>query len=249
MASRAGLWVGDASITSVGSYLKAFRVGADGQPLQDASGQYVANSVSTNMGSVLRPFPLRLIVHNPEAGSGNARLLKRVFVGTSAISSNVVASVVESALDPKRIGGAKRLTAAHLPWSLGAPGWSFDGRLGEGAVVSTSVLQDYADHSSNPFLHTYHPDHDNLDATFASQLPKGSESYDIRRDITLRFAPAATAATTFSAAAQSLTGTYEESMSIIGLARSGGTNDTRVFSFSGTFTLNRISSIPTLTTP
>ena len=33
--------------------------------------------------------------------------------------------------------------------------------------VTVTVPIDYRDQSSNPFLHTYHPDHDNLDPTFS----------------------------------------------------------------------------------
>jgi hypothetical protein len=44
----------------------------------------------------------------------------------------------------------------------------------------------FNDHASNPFLRTYHPDHDNLDATFKQELPQGSESYtDLTRETAL----------------------------------------------------------------
>ena len=48
---------------------------------------------------------------------------------------------------------------------------------------------------------------------------------------------------------QSLSGNYSETVTVKGLARAGGTNDTRTFELRGVFSLNRISSIPTLTAP
>ena len=108
---------------------------------------------------------------------------------------------------------------------------------------------DYADQASNPFLHTYHPDHDNLDTTFKHQLAQGAESYTVRRDITLSVQPVAGGSASFANSAQSLSGTYAETITVLGLARAGGTNDTRVFHVQGAFGLNRITSVPTLTRP
>jgi hypothetical protein len=45
----------------------------------------------------------------------------------------------------------------------------------------------YEDQVSNPFLHSYHPDPDNLDAEFNATLPSGRESYSVTRRITLKF--------------------------------------------------------------
>jgi len=39
----------------------------------------------------------------------------------------------------------------------------------------------------NPFVHRYHPDHDNLDARFEQQLPEGRESFSVTRQVTLEF--------------------------------------------------------------
>jgi hypothetical protein len=49
-------------------------------------------------------------------------------------------------------------------------------------------------------------------------------------------------------AGQTLGGDYQETITLLGLARAGGTNDTRQFQVSGSFSLNRISDVPTLKT-
>jgi hypothetical protein len=111
------------------------------------------------------------------------------------------------------------------------------------------VTLPFNDQASNPFLHTYHPDHDNLDTAFRNELPQGSESYTVRREITLTVVPPLGGAVSFTTGAQSLGGDYAETITMAGLARGGGTNDTRTFEVRGVFSLNRISAVPTLTAP
>jgi hypothetical protein len=246
VASSAGLWVGAASVTQVGQYLKRYARGGDNLAVLGTNGQYTVTEITTNMGPVPQSFPLRLIVHNPEAGAGNAVLLQRAFVGMDAWTNAVVA-LSQSSLNPSTLSQARRISAAHLPWSATNGCWTFDGALGQASNLTASVILDYADQASNPFLHTYHPDHDNLDTTFKNQLAKGAESYTVRRDITLSVQSAGSGSASFANSAQSLGGTYTESITVSGLARAGGTNDTRVFHVRGTFSLNRITSIPTLT--
>jgi hypothetical protein len=63
---------------------------------------------------------------------------------------------------------------------------------------------------TNPFVHAYHPDHDNLDARFENLLDAGRESPAVQRNITLTFStPPA-----FNPAwgATQLGGTYTESI-------------------------------------
>ena len=58
----------------------------------------------------------------------------------------------------------------------------------EKQIFERALDLESSDHASNPFLHTYHPDHDNLDNrddTFQTQLSAGKESYDLRRVMTL----------------------------------------------------------------
>jgi len=246
VASSAGLWVGAAAVTQVGQYLKTYSRDVSNNLVTTTNGQYVVNTINTNLGAVSRSFPLRLIVHNPTNGS--AVLLQRVFVGLDTWTNPAVA-LAESSLNPVFLSQARRISAAHLPWTATNQAWALSGTLGQATNLTTTVTLPFDDQASNPFLHTYHPDHDNLDVFFKNELPQGAESYAVRRDITLTVVPPASGAASFSTGAQSLSGDYAETITLSGLARAGGTNDTRTFEVRGVFTLNRIASVPTLTTP
>ncbi|MFT5490959.1 MAG: hypothetical protein ACI8V5_001315, partial [Limisphaerales bacterium] len=188
-ASNAGLWVGGAMVTQVGQYLKSYQTGPDNKPVTSTDpadfGAYITTGINTNLASVPRAFPLRLIVHNPEAADG-AVLLQRVFAGFDA-NTNAVVTTRESTLNRGLLREARRISATHLPWTEANSGWAFNGRLGTNGAMTASVRSDFGDHASNPFLHTYHPDHDNRDALFAGTLPQGVESYTVARDVTLEF--------------------------------------------------------------
>ncbi len=238
-ASSAGLWVGNASVNQVANYLKIYQTDINNQPVISSNGNYVITSINTNLGSVAQPFPLRLIVHNDGT---NVRLLQRVFYGVG-VGSNVVIATTESALDPAQLGTARRISATHLPWSAANSPWLLSGQLAQGSTLTTSAVVAYDDQSSNPFLHTYHPDHDNLDATFRTELPQGAESYQISRQISLSISAPGNDFESLTGTSQTLSGTYSEAITLAGLAGA-----TRTFNVSGVFALNRISTISTLTT-
>ena len=61
-ASSAGLWVGNASVMQVGSYLKSYQAGANGSPALDASGAYARQDQSKNQ-PVLGNLPMPPGVH------------------------------------------------------------------------------------------------------------------------------------------------------------------------------------------
>ncbi|MBM3880725.1 MAG: hypothetical protein FJ387_13585 [Verrucomicrobia bacterium] len=246
VGSRAGLWVGNAVVNQVGHYLKAYERDGAGNLTLDEDGKYVVTGVNTEFGAVPYPYSLRLIVHNPEVGQGNALLLQRVYVGANAAADPIVANR-QSALNPALLSQARRISTPHLPWTAGNLGWAFDARLGSGQNLATIVTLNFDDHASNPFLHTYHPDHDNLDARFKNALAQGSESYTVERHITLTVWPPADDFANRTAAGQTLTGAYAESVRVLGLARAGGTYDTRTFEVRGGFALRRITALPTLT--
>jgi hypothetical protein len=243
-ASGAGLWVGTAVVGEVAQSLKTYSRDADNQPIVATNGSYMVTSTDTSVGGAARPYPLRLIVHNPS--SGNAALLQRVFVGLNA-NTNTILSLKESALSPQFLKDARRLSAVHLPWSAQNPAWSFSGRFGAQTNLTTTVTLGYDDRASSPFIHAYHPDHDNLDPTFRNQLPQGSESYGVQRQITLNVTPPANDFSSLVSAHQTIDGVYSEIITLKGLARAGGTNDTRRFEVRGSFTLNRVSDIAQIT--
>lgn len=247
VASEAGLWVGNALVTQVRESLRSYQRDSSGKTAMSTNGDYLILSTSTNLGGVPRSFPLRLIVHNPEPG-GQAKLMQRAYLGLNSQSNSVV-STSESVLNRAFIGKARRLSASHLPWTTNNAAWSFDGVLGQSTNLTASVTLDYADQQSNPFLHAYHPDHDNLDPSFKSQLARGSESYTVKRDITLTVLPPADGVGELSAGGQTFSGNYAEKITVTGLDRGGGNSDSRIYEVRGVFTLNRISATPVLTQP
>jgi len=240
ISSSAGLWIGAASVSQVQHYLKAYERDAGSRPLVASNGQYVVTNVNTSLGEVARPYPLRLIVHNP-AGSGNAVLLQRAYYGMGAGTNPILANS-ELLLAPQFLSEARRISATHLPWTEANVPWSLHGKLRETPSLTTSIVVAHDEHASNPFLHTYHPDHDNLDASFTSVLPRGAESYTVRRDIVLNVAPPTNDFAALTEAAQNIAGEYLETITVSGT----GTN-ARQFAVRGTFNLKQLSPVPTLT--
>jgi hypothetical protein len=239
VAPSSGLWVGSAVITQVGQYLKSYVRDADNRPVADEAGRYQVENVDTSLAGVARTTSLRLIIHNPEAGS--ARLLQQVYFGTGTDGA-VVLSNSESVLDRSQLDSARRLSAAHLPWSEANLGWVFDTALQAGGTLTTRVTTLHGDQASNPFLHTYHPDHDNRDARFASELPRGVESYDIIRDITLSPLSSDDDFQSRTQAGSLLTGRYQETIQLL-----GEENDIREFQVEGSFALQRVIESPGIT--
>ena len=208
--------------------------------IRSSDGAYISAGVNTNLTPVARPFALRLILHGD---STNVNLMQRVFVGPSAVSSNTIVASRESLLDAKQIGAARRLSAAHLPYSTNNLFWGTVGQFTPGSVLSFTVPLDYTDQTSNPFLHTFHPDHDNATADFQSVQPQGVESYGITRQIRLTLTPAGTDFKSLTASQLTRSGVYEETITLAGKAGA-----TREYRTAGSFTLQRVSPVATLTT-
>ncbi len=212
VTSLAGLWVGDVAVNAVNSFV-------GGSP---------GNTTA-------RPFPLRVLLHVDNAGT--ARLLSQVFLGRLASAENPLGlSTIETGLKADEKGGATRLVSAHLP-----PDTVLATGSGSVALNATLVrtLAVPFNAGTNPFVHTYHPDHDNKDARFAA-LSAGVESPAFSRACSFTFAgtpPAGTSPGSWGATV--LGGTYSET--ITGVHR----NPVVV---SGTFELRRISEIGDITT-
>jgi hypothetical protein len=63
----------------------------------------------------------------------------------------------------------------------------FAGGTGFGSgTVTASVTTGYND-AINPYKHSFHPQHDNLNAGYSETLPPGLESYNVNRVLTLQF--------------------------------------------------------------
>jgi hypothetical protein len=245
VASTAGLWVGSVVVDQVQHYLKSYAKNTDGSTAISPSGAYVKVDTNTSLGSVSRPFPLRLILHRD--GAGKVVLLQRVYTGVG-MDTNPVVAIQESSLLKAQLPSARRISAVHLPWSAANQPWPCLGELRSGTNLTATIDLAYDDSISNPFLHTYHPDHDNLNATFTDVLPLGEESYGISRQITLTLTTPAGDFASVTSGSQTMTGIYGEAVELRGKTKPTGT-DSRQFEVRGGFILQRISDISTLTTP
>jgi hypothetical protein len=222
VGSNQGLWVGSASLTQVRHSLSAD---------------------STTFGDVASPYPLRLIMHRDQ--SANVKLMQCVYVGTLPGNVSGIATR-ENLLLAGSVANAVRISSIHLPASENNLPWTCTGDLTQGQTVQSTVLIDHNDHASNPFLHTYHPDHDNLVADFASGQPVGRESYTINRVIKLTFNTSGNDFNSLTRSSKRLSGIYEETLTLIGLAANPANE--KSYAMKGVFAINRISDIATLTT-
>ena len=271
--STVGLWVGGAAVSSVGHYLKPYaratneadlaslltrlqlgqgvdgyryerdpetgRVLVFGGPERKTGSYLLDGPVRTDAGEVASPFPLRLILHND--GSA-ARMLQKVYHGPG-LGSNLVVTTHEGLLLPSKRAEARRISSIHLPTSDQNLPWICTGNMRPGGSLRTVIDLGFDDQASNPFLHTYHPDHDNLDPLFATAQSRGVESYGVKRQITLTFTPPLDDFNSLTQGSQELGGDYAETLTFEGRGA-----QTRQFNVLGTFTLKRLSDIATLTT-
>lgn len=270
--STAGLWVGGAAANYVSHYLKPYaKVASDAEftalldrldLVEGANGYHYERDVNSgrvlvfggpdhktgsylldgaikiDSGTVASPFQMRLIVHNDGT---NAKLLQKVFVGPGA-ASNMVVTTRENLLSQSKLADARRVSSVHFPTSQGNIPWNFSGSMQPGGSMSVTVPLSYDDQASNPFLHTYHPDHDNLDAQFSTTLAQGIESYGVTRQITLSFTAPADNFNSLTQGSQDLSGDYAEVITFQGRG-----TQTRQYNVLGSFSLKRISDISTLT--
>lgn len=239
--SNAGLWVGSAEITQVRSYLKSFQKDMKGALVVSTNeadfGSYVTTGLNTDFGPVPEPMNLRLIVHADSGGA--ARLMQRVYHGIRD-DSNLVLATRQQYLDSDTLASARRVSAIHLPWSESNDGWAFaGGALQPGDTLTATVDLAYDDRASNPFIHAYHPDHDNLDAKFEKQLSADKESYKVSRQITVAPGAPGDDFNSLTRGGQILSGVYAETISL---------GASRTYEIAGSFVLRRLNRIATLTT-
>jgi hypothetical protein len=187
-----------------------------------------------------KAFSLRATLHIDT--SGTARLLSKVFIGQLATAPHEVGIATQQALlKADALDTAQRIVAAHLPLDQVIS-------AGSGSVAVPGVLtrniQVPMNDPTNPFLHKYHPDHDNKDARFDpvvlqngatatnARMSDGAEAPAINRACTFTFTAGA------SDGSSVLGGTYSET--ITGLHKN-------TLQLSGTFQLRRASEIGVLT--
>ena len=207
-ASLAGLWIGDAVVGGV----------------QSKTAGYTGTATA-------QTYNLRYIVHVDDAG--NARVLSQVYLGQLAgATPQPGICTAESALSVADKASARRIVAAHLPLDRVLDG----GTMALGGSMNCTITTPFDDPTS-PFVHQYHPDHDNKSGT--TPLEAGQESYDLGRAVTFAIsaaAPAGVSATGYGA--NVIAGDYTEVLT--GLRKDSVT-------VTGTFSLRRVSEIGTLT--
>lgn len=211
-ATLAGLWVGDALVSRVES---------------KPDGDFVADTA--------RAFPLRFIVHVSDSGS--VTILSHVYLGRLAEPPNEFGiALSEADLLPEDKASAMKITAAHLPLDQSWPG---GGSFAPGGSFSRTIEIPFDD-PTNPFVHQYHPDHNNK-SPGGVKLESGQESYDIERDLQFDFDSASPSGQT-GWGSSLITGTFQES--IQGIHRdSAGVDTGDGLQVEGTFELQRISEI------
>ncbi len=204
-SSLAGLWVGTAMIDQVASVRKRYQRDAEGNTVYEQKTidlgdgnevtvpgapkleeDFTTPEDDEELPHTDRNYPLRLLVHVDS--NGNATLLSHVYQGilASEVTGNQVGLTLdESRLAPADLDSARRLSVAHLPLDTTA---RFSPEFGPGSVNTTTVNVAHDD-PDNPFIHAYHPDHDNLNSRFDGSLgadAKDAESYGITRTVRLQ---------------------------------------------------------------
>lgn len=218
-SSYAGLWIGDASVSAVES-----------------------KSTSDQITPTSRSYPLRLILHVDD--SGTARILSQVFLGQLDEAGNQQGICTkESHLLASAKSKATRIVAAHMPLDRVI---TATGSVGNASSLELTIDIPFND-PTNPFVHKYHPDHDNKSAKGAA-LNAGQESYNISREITLSFTatPPASGISSTGWGSSVIGGNYAET--IQGLSKdTKGVDTGDGIHVTGTFELRRVSEIGTLT--
>ena len=243
-SSLAGLWVGEAEISGVSSAVIRYRRDPAGNTLRDSNGDPIVEEDLTTPGAsstlpgTADPYSLKLIVHVTEGGQ--ATMISHIYSGRlsgAPASMPYGLTRVESALDPAHLGEATRLSVSHLPLDSTIP---LGGPFTPGASLASSGLVLAHNAPDNPFVHSYHPDHDNRGPRFDQVLPPGRESFTVTRTFTLAVDTAPPEGVPGSWGNTLLTGTYGELVS--GIYK----EPIRV---KGVFALRKVSDISTLHVP
>jgi len=256
-AGLAGLWIGTATLNAVSEV-------HSGSLVTNIATNLVTGAITrevTRLGAGNTPTPtrsefsLRLLLHVDT--NGTVRLLKDVVQMWQEATYNFdelgrrvqqtpgrYVLLTDERLIPQYKGAAlrdgemvgRRLSTADFPFPS-TPANNFLPLTGTFAINNT-VSGSYtmgANDAVNPFKHKFHPDHDNLDATFTSFR---GEAYDYSRSFQLLIAPANTIGLASSDYGySSLSGVYSETVR--------GLHRTDIVA-RGTFQLRRVISTPVL---
>jgi len=209
----AGLWVGDVAVSNVDS-----------------------KAPGSTGNTTPRSFPLRVLLH--VADDGTATLLSQVFLGKLAPAPHPLGLCTrELGLNAADKATATRLVAVTLPIDTEVSTGTGSVVLGQTLVRTVTIP---FNGSTNPFVHTYHPDHDNKDARFSTVgVGAGVESYTISRVCSFGFTPTPpSGSSVLGWGATVIGGNYSETVT--------GLHKTPV-TVTGTFELRRVSEIGSIT--
>ena len=214
-STLAGLWIGEALVTAVES-----------KPLAD---------VVKPTGSA---FPLRYLIHVDDHGT--AQVLSQIFMGPMAAAPHDFGLCFsEEGLKADAKSAASRIVATHMPLDQAL---ITTGSFAIAGDLSCTIDTPFND-PTNPFVHQYHPDHDNKSGQ--DSLLAGQESYKVTRNVTFTFTeapPSGGSATGWGSSV--IGGTYGEVVS--GLHRDSVATGGDGLHLSGTFELRRASELGTL---
>jgi len=187
---RVGLWVGYAVLNRVSEHITVTEKNTDG----DGEDVTLVKPRS-DPTPVARPFSFRLLVHVDESGA--ARLLQKALLAYPepanpiVLSSNEKIKAYTALLNDTDEQDGVRLSSPVFSFDEPVPGQSGSDNFPAGGTTgSLEFFFDLEyDDPINPFVHLYHPDHDNLDID-GNPIPPGSnnaESWTVTRTITLTF--------------------------------------------------------------
>ncbi len=184
VSARAGLWVGTVVLAQVNR----------AKTLSSAEPAWV----STNLVTAPHPFQFRLLVHVD--ADGQATVLKEAFTAKKTAASDTyllgdkTTAVAFRGAYPN--GTIRRTSSANFPFRK--PLALTGGVFAEGGEVISAVFTQAYDDKTNPFVHAFHPQHDNVE--FNNQKPSKLgdgdegvgeyESWGVTRAISLTFADA-----------------------------------------------------------
>jgi len=224
-----GLWVGTVSITHVSEVnglttnyvvnLVTNVVNGVARIVEIASTEVRNVAVGSRPTPVRDPFDLPILLHADT--NGVLRLLQQVTLLSTppALGSAKPGGEPVLLTDPtsfSRYRGVamrgrdlvgRRFSSPFFPM-YGTNGIPFDRSLALGASVSASWALP-ADAPLNPFKHRYHPDHDNLDASFRVFR---QEAYPVRRTVRLTLPEGQGSVSNPAAGQEELEGLYEEAV-------------------------------------
>ncbi len=181
-ALTAGLWVGSLSLNAVNQ--PGFSLSTNPDPAQ-----YPVTAAT--------PMEVRALIH--VNSNGVSSLLQQVFFAQVNEGSNKVVRMFSNI--NKYPAGAVHKSRISAPTWPGIGPAEMNGSFG--GTLSATVNVPFNDRL-NPFVHRYHPDHDNLATDFKTPLAANNESFDISRQVKFFFGATSKSGTKYSPAVPSL---------------------------------------------